>query len=321
MKILGRRINIKKVLIVLAIVIIILLVGNYISSFSKRMDLGGSSFEKTEGESEDTILSEGRTGVVGALKFMSASSSGGTSSSYDVPLEERRADDTGGILSERKIINKADFQIEVEDYDKTYDKIVSLAMDLGEYISNSKTEISKKGAKKGFITIRVSSDKFYGALPQIETLGKIESKQISGEDVTEKYVDIRSRLNNAKNQEQRFLEILQKAETIEEILRVEQELNRIREQVEVYEGQIRYMDDLTSLATITVNLHEPEAVVERGMWDTIKQAIKESIELFIKSILTIIILLAKKLIYIIILFILYFVFRKKIKNFFSEFLK
>ena len=299
----GKRVNIKKLVFAIAILIVfVFLLVKFVPDISKIASLNEGSFEDT---ARTGIASAGMGGTASSL------SAGGSSS-----------ETTESLFTEKKIINRANFQIEVEDYDVAYNKIISFATDVGGYVSDSKIEVSDKGVKNGFINIRIPADKFYNVLPNVETLGKIEERVISGEDVSEKYVDIQSRLENAKKQEQRFLEILQKAENVEEILKVEQELNRIREQIEIYTGQIRYMDNLVALSTIIVRLHEPKALVETSsLWDKLIQTIKQIINAFLNSIKAILIWFAAWLPYFIILSIFYLIYRKnkkKIGDFFSK---
>ena len=112
--------------------------------------------------------------------------------------------------------------------------------------------------KRGNITIRVTSanDSFTKAQAEIDGLGKVTSKKISGQDVTEEYVDLQSRLRNAEAQEAQMLELMKRAQTIEEILTVQSRLADIQSQIEQIKGRMKYMESRTDFATITVDLRE-----------------------------------------------------------------
>ena len=112
--------------------------------------------------------------------------------------------------------------------------------------------------KRGNLTIRVLSanDNFAKAQAEIDGLGNVTSRKIVGQDVTEEYVDLQSRLRNSEAQEAQMLELMKKAETIEEILTVQSRLSDIQAQIEQIKGRIQYMDSRTDYATITVDLRD-----------------------------------------------------------------
>src|SRR3989344_7831416 len=148
----GKRVNIKKLVFAIAILIVfVFLLVKFVPDISKIASLNEGSFEDT---ARTGIASAGMGGTASSL------SAGGSSS-----------ETTESLFTEKKIINRANFQIEVEDYDVAYNKIISFATDVGGYVSDSKIEVSDKGVKNGFINIRIPADKFYNVLPNVETLG------------------------------------------------------------------------------------------------------------------------------------------------------
>jgi len=176
----------------------------------------------------------------------------------------------------RIMIYTARLGLKVTDVDSAIDSIYGIAQDLGGDVAGIST--SREGGRKvGMITVRVPQEDFYTAIRTIENLGQVESKEVRGEDVTEKYVDLSARLSNLRKQEQRLREILGIATTVEDVLKVESELNKVRLQIEEITGQIQYLENRVELATITVLLEEeapwisvPEMnwgkPVEAGLW-------------------------------------------------------
>ncbi len=157
-------------------------------------------------------------------------------------------------IAERMVIYTAQISIEVDDVQSAAYRIQSIAEGSGGFIQ--RVSISGEERKSGFITIRVPQDKFYDVLRQIEEVGNVTNKEISGEDVTEKYIDLEARLKNVKREEERLLEILDKATDVNDILKVEKELMRVRETIETLEGQIRYLERRVEYSTISVYLEE-----------------------------------------------------------------
>ncbi len=188
------------------------------------------------------------------------------------------------LPSTQRIIQSADYQIEVAqgEFNDKYSRISAIAAKYGGFVVSGDTRSSGDELKRGGITIRVASanDNFTKAQADLEGLGNVASRKVSGQDVTEEYVDLQSRLRNAEAQETQMLELMKKARTIEEILTVQSRLAEIQSQIEQIKGRMKYMESRTDFATITVDLRETkEGVVETegggtnwGFVDSLKYA-------------------------------------------------
>ncbi|MBC8147315.1 MAG: DUF4349 domain-containing protein [Bacteroidetes bacterium] len=104
--------------------------------------------------------------------------------------------------------------------------------------------------------IRVKSDKLNEALAEISALGRVESKSLTGQDVTEEYLDYQIRLQNAEKASGRYLELLAKAENVEAALAVEKELERLNGTIDLLKGKMNRINHLAEFSTITLNLKE-----------------------------------------------------------------
>ncbi len=156
------------------------------------------------------------------------------------------------ISRERMVIYNAYVSLETSDIQDSMAKIRSLAETYGGYVAGSAR--SQDGAE---ITIRVPKEKFHRAVDEIETYGKILDERTSSEDVTEQYIDVKARLENLQKQEKRLKEILEMAKTVDDLLNVERELERIRGAIESLQGQINYLEGNVAMSLITVQLSEP----------------------------------------------------------------
>jgi len=178
-----------------------------------------------------------------------------------------------GINTERKIIQRASLSIEVVDFQASSDALFRIVEQSNGFVSDSNSYVTATGHKRGDITIRVPKDKFLSVIRELEQLGTVQSKQISGEDITEEYIDLQARLNNSERQEKRLLEILDKAEEVKDILEVERELERVRGEIEQLTGRITYLENRVELATISVSLYEPEPITQSwGIRDALRSA-------------------------------------------------
>jgi uncharacterized protein DUF4349 len=119
----------------------------------------------------------------------------------------------------------------------------------------------KAGPSSGDITMRVPADKFAAAANALRTLGTVRSETTSTEDVTQEYVDLQSRLRNARAEQTVLLSLFDRARTIRDILAVQGQLSDVQGQIEQITGRIRFLDTRTTFSTITLRLAEKGAVV------------------------------------------------------------
>ncbi|MEW6243293.1 MAG: DUF4349 domain-containing protein [Bacillota bacterium] len=197
---------------------------------------------------------------------------------------------------DRKVIKRADVEVRVdkEEFEPTFRKIPLLAESLGGYVQESALW-KDKDKRFGRYVLRIPERNFAVALDQFKSLGEVINESVAGQDVTQEYVDTESRLRALKTQEQRLLVILGEAKTVDEILRIEMELTRVRTELEMYQGSLRYLDNLVSLSTINLNLRDTpaeETPKEPGLWDKILDAFRKSIEAIVDSFSAILVFLA-----------------------------
>jgi hypothetical protein len=179
--------------------------------------------------------------------------------------------------SDRIVVRNASLNIVVEDPGNAMSKISRMSETMGGFVvtSNLYKTYTENGVEvpEATITVRVPAEKLAAALDEIKALVKdpdqdILSESVSGQDVTAEYTDLNSRLRNLKETEAQLREIMASAVRTEDVLAVNQELTRVREQIEVLEGQIKYYDEAAALSSIAVQLKAEASVqpVEIGGW-------------------------------------------------------
>jgi hypothetical protein len=162
----------------------------------------------------------------------------------------------GAVAQERMVIYNGQISLETSHIEDTLAKIRALAESYGGYVAGSSR--SNYGTQAtAEITIRIPKDKFRTAVREIETYGKLLGENTSSEDVTQQYIDLKARLDNLQKQEQRLREILTMATTVDDILKVEDELTRVRGDIESLQGQINYLENNVEMSLISVSLVEP----------------------------------------------------------------
>ena len=177
-------------------------------------------------------------------------------------IEEAVENETGEVSTEpikvadRKIIKEGEISFETQNLKETRKSIDAIIKEFGAYIS-SDNENTYESKVQQTVTIRVPFAKFDELLAKIVNGAEyLDSRSIRASDVTEEYLDIQSRIKNKKKLEERFTEILKEAKTVNDILNVERQIGQLREEIESAEGRLRYLENRTSLSTLTVTFYE-----------------------------------------------------------------
>ena len=187
------------------------------------------------------------------------------SAGYSPLLDEQAAELPGvspAIPSElSRVIRIAELGLVIppDSFDQRFAQVVDVASAHDGFVATSTTR-----ERAGNVTMRVPAARFDPALRDLRELGDIEVQTIQGRDVTAEYVDLRARLRIAKSRREVLLRLMDRAASIEQTIRVQNALDETQLRIEELQGQLRLLDDRTSLATIRVHLREEgvEAVTE-----------------------------------------------------------
>ncbi len=190
----------------------------------------------------------------------------------------------------RMVIKNASLSIVVEEPALTMDLISSLAESLGGYVVSSnlyRVQMdSGQEIPQASITIRVPAESLDEALDEIKSgAGQVLRENVTGQDVTQEYTDLESRLRNLERAEEQLVEILEASYDTEEVLSVYNRLVDIREQIEIIKGQMKYYEQSAALSSISVDIQANEAVqpLRIGNWQPVgvaKKAIQALINTF-----------------------------------------
>ncbi len=172
---------------------------------------------------------------------------------------------------ERKLIKEGTIAFETDDCKETKKMINQVAKSLNGYFARD-DEYTYSHRIEHNITIRVPSANFDKLLVDISnSIKELDNQNISVKDVTEEYVDVQARLKAKKIVEKRYLELLNKAHSVGDILQVENELARLREEIESTEGRLRYLKDQVSLSTLSIIFYQ-EIESERPGFEFLEKA-------------------------------------------------
>ena len=210
----------------------------------------------------------------------------------DFAEEDRAANEGGAQYSdtmapnERKVIKSAYLEVEIEKgkFENVIFNLTALAEQNGGFISNTQSYSDVDGnLTSGSITIRIPHDQYNSALEKIKNMGVVKSISISGQDVTQEYVDLESRLRNFKAQEVILLDLMAQSKEVTDSIEVQRELSFVQEQVEVIRGRMNYLDNMVSFSTIDVFIFEPEPIATSTGWgflDALKRGLRGAVTVF-----------------------------------------
>lgn len=158
----------------------------------------------------------------------------------------------------RKLIKHGSLNIEVPagGLEGAARAVQSIVQGAGGYIENSSSSVESSGRGVMQFTLRVPADQFDLVFDRLAKVGKVLNQNVSASDVTEQFIDVQAQLRNKERQEQRLLELMGKATTVGELLQVENELNRVRTEIDSLKQRLKYLENATSMSTISVTIAE-----------------------------------------------------------------
>ncbi|MBV9008495.1 MAG: DUF4349 domain-containing protein [Verrucomicrobia bacterium] len=179
-----------------------------------------------------------------------------------------------GGNDERKLIRNASLDLEVRSFDDALQSITDLAKAAGGYIATNSSEKQENGKLRGEIVVKVLPDNLDDFLGKLRGLGELKNQTLATQDVSKQYLDTDARLRNARVVEQRLVDMLEKnSGRVSDLLQVEKELGRVREQIEQMEGELKFMESQVQFATVTIRLAEKDMGAPAGF------LIKERVQL------------------------------------------
>lgn len=248
-------------------------------------------------------------------------------------VEDVESDQSDGAIakgdiskSDRKIIYTANLRIEVKDYQQTESEMQKQVADRDGYVvSSNRNEDTENAATTGQLTVRIPQASFREFVQLVEDgSSKVLESSVSGEDVTEEYVDLKSRLKSKEVVEERLLSFMEKAERTEDLLSISDDLATVQESIEEITGQMKYLENKTDLATVTIEIQEHNVTIsgmndkDLNTWEKTKQQFMNSINFLISVLSSLFVFIAGSLpviiLFAIIVWIVFMVMRKRIKK-------
>lgn len=169
-----------------------------------------------------------------------------------------------GDASGAMLIRHGQASVEVKRVDDAVTRARQTAAQFGGFVAATSLRTGKDEQRAATLELRVPTGQFDALVASLSGFGRVESVSATVQDVGEEYVDITARAANARRLEARLVEMLStRTGKLSEVLTVEQELTRVREEIERYEGRLKWLERRTSLSSLELSLHEPLPLLDR----------------------------------------------------------
>jgi len=180
-------------------------------------------------------------------------------------------------IGSNMVIRTGQASIEVDSLERAVTQVRLLAARVGGYVANTVMQSGRGDLRSASLEVKIPAERFDEGLSGLAPLGKLESVNVLAEDVGEEFTDVTARMQNSRRLESRLIDLLARGTgKLKDVLDVEQELARVREEIERSEGRLRYLRSHAALSTLTIAVHEPLPVVGHPGSSVIGEAFKQA---------------------------------------------
>lgn len=265
---------------VAALFLAVLLLMGCLAGCGNSSKNAASSMDMADPESSynSTTESSGSTG------------NGGTNETDDAGTSGLIATNTEGSLAD-KIIYSLQADLETTDFDKTLEDIVTMTENCGGFLESSNVSGNSYAQKYyGYASyrsaqfiLRIPKESFQTVRDGLSQLGNVTSLNTGAENITEQYTDAQARLDTYQVEESRLLAMLEKADTVEDMIAIESRLSDVRYNIESITSTLKNWDNQVNYSTVTLYVSEVEELTEqvatqRTYWQQIGDGLVSSMK-------------------------------------------
>lgn len=187
--------------------------------------------------------------------------------------------------SERKLIKTVDLYTETEQYDELLNNLEAQITALGGYVeyryqyNGNPADIYSMSRRSSSLTVRIPADRLDEFISRVGEVSNIVNKEERVEDVTLQYVDLESHRNALRTEQERLLELMEQAETVEDLIAIESRLSQVRYELESMESQLRTLMNQVSYSTVNLSVQEVQRLTpteEVSIWGRVRQGLADS---------------------------------------------
>ncbi len=181
----------------------------------------------------------------------------------------------------RRVIRRASLEVEAPDVEQSLTRLTEIIESAGGYVAGTEAQTDGSGTVRARVTVYVPPDRFGRTLAELSTIGRVTQRRMSGEDVSEEFVDLEARIRNFERHETQLQSFMSRAQKVSDLLSLEHELARVRGEIERLRGRLRFLVARTEMATIQVSLARAlmPAPTDDGLvrvWGELTRAFREA---------------------------------------------
>jgi len=209
-------------------------------------------------------------------------------------LEQSEQNQRSKLAADHKIIRNAELDLETDSPESAQQNITSIAESKGGFVVESQQSSSDvKSSTRDIVTmtVRVPAERFGETLDEIRKASqRVVTETVKGQDVTEEFIDIEAQLKAKKALETQFMEIMKRANTVEDALNVQSQLADVRGEIERIEGRKRFLENQSSLSTIKIRLQTPRvfAAASEGFSDRLADSFASGFDVALNFVLALV---------------------------------
>lgn len=256
----------------IAAVLVVVLLGGAVSTpllYSAEKSAARDTAEYDAAYSDDGYLSDEPNESNFAYGYATSKSSGLPSQSTSAPV----------LPSGRKLIRNAELNVETKTFDDFNTALMQKVSALGGYVESSESG-AYSSVRYEHLVLRIPADSLDSFLQAVAALGTVTSQDTSVQDVTDKYVDVKSRLAALETEQETLLALLKKAENLTDILEIQDRLTEVRGTLESYKAQLQALESQIDYSTVTMTVNEVERVSppeQTGFFAQVRQNLSENL--------------------------------------------
>jgi hypothetical protein len=188
--------------------------------------------------------------------------SGAADSRMTRVIQQRSNIPLPSALPRTMLVRTGRASMQVDSLEQGMNRVRELARSSGALVGNTSVQSGRDRLRSAMLELRIPSDRFDDLVAGLRALGKLEAIDVNVADVGEEFVDVTARVANARQLERRLIDLLAtRTGKLSDVLEVEHELARVREEIERYEGHLRYLRERAAVSTLAVTVHEPVPVI------------------------------------------------------------
>lgn len=256
---------------------------------------------------------------------MATGDTGGTDGEAESENVSAEESESSPVETVRMIIHNAKLSVNVKELDVAQSNIEKKVEEFGGYIVESNVYQEDEQTSRGSMIVRIPEKHFENFLTEAEgQAAEILERKVTGQDVTEQYVDLESRVNSKRAVEARLLEFMGNAEKTEDLLKISSDLAKVQEEIEVMVGKMKFLQNQTSFTTIELTMYENRVIVpvidskELNTWDKTKKQLATSTNSLLATGSALIVFFIGNLPVLLILgavgYVVYFIIRRRLRN-------